>query len=125
MNLWSRWREAIVEGLVRRLRRHPPGFPIAIDAWFEQTLVYEGSSRTGGDLFVPGAGQPLPPLVYRRFRFDRDGRAYVFDLRDDGRTLPFVPGERRAAHLDAAGDSVHMLGRVVRAFPVSDRDDDA
>jgi hypothetical protein len=82
--------------LARLFRRHPSGFPLRIEARFDQTLVYEGAMRTGADLFGTG-GQPLPPLVYQRFTFERGGRAYSFMVRDNARAMRLAPGECRRA----------------------------
>lgn len=103
--------------LARLFRRHPSGFPLRIVARFDQTVVYEGAMRTGADLFGTG-GQPLPPLVYQRFTFERGGRAYFFMVRDDARTMRFAPGERRRAHLDPTGSRVRFGDAECRAFAV-------
>lgn len=109
--------------LERLFRRHPPGFPRRIEARFDQTLVYEGTMRTGADLFGTG-GQPLPPLVYHRFTFERGGRACFFLVRDDARTMRFAPGERRRAHLDPTGARVWFGDAECRAFAVEEGDPD-
>jgi len=108
--------------LERLFHRRPPGYPHRVAARFDQTLVYEGAMRTGAELFGQG-GQPLPPLVYHRFTFERGG-AYFFLVRDDERTLRFAPGERRRAHLDATGTRVWFGDAECRALAVEEPDPD-
>ena len=110
--------------LARLFRGHPPGFPLRIEARFDQTLVYEGTMRTGADLFGTGGGRPLPPLVYQRFTFERGGRAFSFMVRDDARAMRFAPGERRRAHLDPTGSRVRFGDAECRAFAVEEPDPD-